>query len=322
MWLLGVRVYFIPEYLSVALSSATAAPQAEGGASTIICFAVLCRRVGLVSAIYEMGCILFNMRMLAQAAGRMMRPMLSAALTAWRDDWQAEQQAALEEGQRLMRAEAEGHSAKQQAEIDALRVEMAAALAAKEEQLLALSERSGLDILTRDQEHAKALAEQAEAAHETRVQHLMQAAARRMMQAGLTKGWQIIRLPPPCRNHSPRQLWAMRVGGSFLATALLLLVQLDTVRAGCANTDGNAVSSEVYEPSVRMMTAGWSCSTCTGQTGFCWTSFCGLYDDNDFSSNTMCCTCGGGARPPPLPPPPPPPPPPRPPPPPPPPPPP
>merc|ERR1719345_41979 len=120
----------------------------------------------------------------------MMRPMLSAALTAWRDDWQAEQQAALEEGQRLMRAEAEGHSAKQQAEIDALRAEMAAALAAKEEQLQALSERSGLDILTRDQEHAKALAEQAEAAHEARVQHLMQAAARRMMQAGLTKGWQ------------------------------------------------------------------------------------------------------------------------------------
>ena len=131
-----------------------------------------------------------SMRMLAAAAGRLMRPALTAALTHWRDDWQAEQKAALEEGQRLIRAEAEGHSAKQQAEIDALRAEMAAALAAKDTQLQALSERSGLDVLTQQQEHAKALAELAEAAHEKNVAHLQQSAARRMMQAGLTKGWQ------------------------------------------------------------------------------------------------------------------------------------
>jgi predicted outer membrane protein len=119
-----------------------------------------------------------------------MKPALSAALTHWRIDWQATRDFDLAEGQRLLRADAEGHSVKQQAEIDALRAEMAAALAAKDEQLQALSDRSGMDVLTREQEHAKALAEQAEAAHEARVAHLQQAAARRMMRAGLTKGWQ------------------------------------------------------------------------------------------------------------------------------------
>ena len=45
------------------------------------------------------------------AAGRLARPALTAALTHWRDDWQEEQRAALEEGQRLLRAEAEGGGA-------------------------------------------------------------------------------------------------------------------------------------------------------------------------------------------------------------------
>ena len=67
-------------------------------------------------------------RMLAAAAGRLMRPALSAALTQWREDWAEERQRILEEGQRLMRAEAEGRSLAQQAEIDALRAEMAACL--------------------------------------------------------------------------------------------------------------------------------------------------------------------------------------------------
>merc|ERR1711938_169508 len=67
-------------------------------------------------------------RMLAAAAGRLARPALAAALTAWRKDWASEQRRALEEGQRLLRAEAEGHSVEQQAEIDRLRAEMATAL--------------------------------------------------------------------------------------------------------------------------------------------------------------------------------------------------
>merc|ERR1719162_1654346 len=131
-----------------------------------------------------------NMRMLAAAAGRLARPALTAALTHWRDDWQEEQRAALEEGQRLLRAEAEGHSAEQQAEIDGLRAQMATALEEKEEQLRKLSEEFGVQLLSKEQESSKALAARAEAAHEARVAHLMQAAARRMMQAGLTKGWQ------------------------------------------------------------------------------------------------------------------------------------
>ena len=51
-------------------------------------------------------------------------------------------------------------------------------------------ERMGGDILTREQEHAKALAQQLEEQKEQRIAHLQQAAARRMMHAGLTKGWQ------------------------------------------------------------------------------------------------------------------------------------
>ena len=131
-----------------------------------------------------------HQRMLASAAGRLMKPALSAALTHWRDDWQAEQKAALEEGQRLLRAEAEGRSLAQQAEIDAVRAEMAAALQAKDEQLQALAERSGMDILSQQQEAARALAEALEAEKEKRVAHLQQMAVKRMMQAGLTKGWQ------------------------------------------------------------------------------------------------------------------------------------
>ena len=44
-------------------------------------------------------------RMLAAAAGRLMKPALSAALSAWREDWAEERRLALEEGQALLRAE-------------------------------------------------------------------------------------------------------------------------------------------------------------------------------------------------------------------------
>ena len=53
-----------------------------------------------------------------------------------------------------------------------------------------MEEKLNGEVLTSAQEHAKALAEQAEAAHEKRMAHLQQMAAKRMMQAGLTKGWQ------------------------------------------------------------------------------------------------------------------------------------
>ena len=129
-------------------------------------------------------------RMLAAAAGRLMKPALSAALTHWREDWAEERQRILEEGQRLMRAEAEGRSLAQQAEIDAVRAEMAAALQAKDEQLQALAERSGMDILSQQQEAARALAEALEAEKEKRIAHLTQMAVKRMLKAGLTKGWQ------------------------------------------------------------------------------------------------------------------------------------
>ena len=56
-------------------------------------------------------------RMLAAAAGRLARPALAAALTAWREDWASEQRRALEEGQALLRAEHEGHTYKQQASL-------------------------------------------------------------------------------------------------------------------------------------------------------------------------------------------------------------
>ena len=126
------------------------------------------------------------MRMLAAAAGRMQRPMLAAALTAWRDDWHE----ALEEGQRLLRAEAEGHSAQQQAELDALREELAAALKAKEEELHSLAERLGGEVLTKEQEHARALAETLEAEKDKRIEHAMQMAAHRLGKQQLSKGWQ------------------------------------------------------------------------------------------------------------------------------------
>ena len=71
-----------------------------------------------------------------------------------------------------------------------MRAELAAALQAKDEQLQALAERSGMDILSQQQEAARALAEALEAEKEKRIAHLQQMAAKRMMQAGLTKGWQ------------------------------------------------------------------------------------------------------------------------------------
>ena len=125
-------------------------------------------------------------RMLAASAGRLMKPALSAALTHWRTDWQATQQAILEEGQRLMRAEADGRSIEQQAEIDAVRAEMAAALLEKDEELRKLEESFGADISTQEQERARKL----EADKEKRTAHVMQMAVMRLGKRQLSLGWQ------------------------------------------------------------------------------------------------------------------------------------
>merc|ERR1719272_2831350 len=106
-----------------------------------------------------------------------MRPALTAALTAWREDWAEERRRALMEGQQLLKRDQMNKEARHAEE-----------LAAKDEEIRRLTEEFGVGALSKEQEHAKALAAQAEAAHEARVQHLMQAAAKRMMQAGLTKG--------------------------------------------------------------------------------------------------------------------------------------
>ena len=119
-----------------------------------------------------------SMRMLAAAAGRLMRPVLTAALTHWRDDWAGEQRRAIMEGQRLLKRDQASKEARHADE-----------LAAKDEEIRKLTEEYGVGALSREQEHAKALAEQAEAAHEARMAHLQQMAAKRMMQAGLTKCW-------------------------------------------------------------------------------------------------------------------------------------
>ena len=71
-----------------------------------------------------------------------------------------------------------------------LRAEMAAALAEKEFQMRAMSERGGSELLSQQQEAARALAEALEAEKEKRIAHLTQMAVKRMLKAGLTKGWQ------------------------------------------------------------------------------------------------------------------------------------
>ena len=122
-------------------------------------------------------------RMLAAASGRLARPALASALAHWRADWQEELRATLEEGHQLLLRDQASGLYQLEKEIERLKEEHAQELASLEQRL------SG-EVLTKEQEHAKELAAQAEAAHEKRMAHLQQMAAKRMMQAGLTKGWQ------------------------------------------------------------------------------------------------------------------------------------
>mgnify|MGYP003327648699 CR=1 FL=1 len=130
-------------------------------------------------------------RMLASAAGRLQRPQLAACLTHWRVDWQEEARAALEEGQRLLRAEQSRRDEKHGAELDALRADLKAAqesLAAERKEWEA---QRVTQTLSAEAEMQKQLLEQLEEQKEKRVAHLQQQAARRMGQADLANGWSV-----------------------------------------------------------------------------------------------------------------------------------
>merc|ERR1719345_473882 len=131
-----------------------------------------------------------NMRMLAQAAGRMMRPMLSAALTAWREDWQEKQQQMLNEGKELLQREQARRDEKSHAELEALRGELQSARDSHETEKRVWEAQLGTHARTAEETMQAKLLEQLEAQQELRMAHLQQMAVKRMMQAGLTKGWQ------------------------------------------------------------------------------------------------------------------------------------
>ena len=99
------------------------------------------------------------MRMLAGAAGRLMKPKLTAALVHWRVDWATERERELLKGQALLKRDQANAQARHAEELAKLKAEMEAAVAAKEEEMREQMERMGGDILTREQEHAKALAQ-------------------------------------------------------------------------------------------------------------------------------------------------------------------
>ena len=130
-------------------------------------------------------------RMLAAAAGRLARPALAAALTHWRTDWQEELRAALEEGQRILRAAHVG-------ELEKLKGEMAAKQAKLDDErkwqqehrqgVTAAAKVAAADVET---EYQRKMAEQAEAEKEARVAHLQQMAIRRFGKAEILRGWQV-----------------------------------------------------------------------------------------------------------------------------------
>ena len=66
-----------------------------------------------------------HQRMLKQAAGRLMRPQLTAAVAMWRDDFLAEQKAQMEREKELLKAAQERQQAALEAQLMQLRDEMA-----------------------------------------------------------------------------------------------------------------------------------------------------------------------------------------------------
>jgi hypothetical protein len=130
-----------------------------------------------------------SMRMLAAAAGRLARPALTAALTHWRADWQEEQQRMLEEGQELLLAEQARRDEKSHAELEVLRAELQKARDDHQTEKRVWEEQLGTHARTAEETMQAQLLEQLEAQQELRMAHLQQMAAKRMMQAGLTKCW-------------------------------------------------------------------------------------------------------------------------------------
>ena len=116
-------------------------------------------------------------RLLQQAANRLMKPALVAALKHWETDWKAKQmkraKMSLEEQlaeERALRQAAEARLAEVQAELTA----------AKEE----LKKGRGLDASVKQD-----LESQLEAERQARVEHLANVGIRRIMQQGIAKGW-------------------------------------------------------------------------------------------------------------------------------------
>ena len=77
-------------------------------------------------------------RMLAAAAGRLMKPALTAALVHWRQDWHSELTRKLEEGQRLQKSLNKRSQAEHEEEVQRLQSELEAALRTVEQQRAAL----------------------------------------------------------------------------------------------------------------------------------------------------------------------------------------
>ena len=128
-------------------------------------------------------------RMLASAAGRLSRPKLAASLTHWRVDWQVTQRALLEEGKRVLQRENERNSASHEKALQALRAEHAAVLEAKEAELRDALEKADGEVLTKEQEHAMAMAQQLEEQREKRIEHIKEMAVRRLGKQELSRGW-------------------------------------------------------------------------------------------------------------------------------------
>jgi hypothetical protein len=132
-------------------------------------------------------------RMLAAAGARLARPALAAALALWVGEWRAEEneraaaQAAAQK--KLLQDSASSERDALQAEADALRAQLKAALEGAAAEKAKLVGDSAQNFATAEATYAKQLAQQAEAQREKRVAHLQQQAARRIANAGIASGF-------------------------------------------------------------------------------------------------------------------------------------
>ena len=110
---------------------------------------------------------------LLMVAGRMLRPRIAAALSAWRRDWEAAQAAAA-------RLAAEGAASAEAERRRSIEEEMA-----RVQNELDLAQR----LRDAEAEAARVAAADDEAAREARAAHLQEVAARRLSQMGLARAW-------------------------------------------------------------------------------------------------------------------------------------